>query len=46
MLVSPRMTKESQGWPDTGPTPEPTVTPEARWLPKSELESGAAGTQS
>ena len=46
MHVRPRMTRESQGWPDSGPAPEPTVTPEARWLPKSELETGAAGTQS
>ena len=44
MTVRPRMTKESQGWPDTGPAPEPTVVPEGRRLPKSELESGAAGT--
>ena len=46
MSVRPRMTKESQGWPDTGSAPEPTVTPEARWFPKSELEAGTAGTES
>lgn len=31
------MTKENQGWTDTGPAPEPTVTPEAVFLPKDEL---------
>lgn len=30
------MTKENQGWTDTGPAPEPTVTPEAVFLPKAE----------
>ena len=38
MRVRPGMTLESEGWRDTGPTPEPTVTPEARWYPKQELE--------
>lgn len=42
--VRPRMTKQSQGWSDTGPAPEPTVTPEARWLPRAELEQGAGGS--
>ena len=46
MSVRPRMTKESQGWPDTGPAPETTVTPEARWYPKSELEAGTVGQES
>jgi ferredoxin len=27
------MTKENQGWTDTGPAPEPVVTPEATFLP-------------
>lgn len=40
MSVRPGMTKESAGWDDTGPTPEPTVTPEAEWYPKAELERG------
>lgn len=33
MSVEPVMTKESEGWPDTGPEPEETVTPEAIWYP-------------
>lgn len=37
------MTKENQGWTDTGPAPEPTVTPEATFYPKDELSGGAAG---
>lgn len=32
------MTKENQGWTDTGPTPEPTVTPEAASFPVEELK--------
>ena len=39
LRVRPVMTKESQGWGDTGPAPDPNVTPEARWRPKSELEA-------
>lgn len=31
------MTKGNQGWTDTGPAPEPTVTPEAVFYPKEEL---------
>ena len=42
MRVRPLMTKASAGWQDTGPTPGPTVTPEARWLPRAELEAAAA----
>jgi len=38
MSVRPGITRESAGWDDTGPTPEPTVTPEAAWYPKDELE--------
>jgi ferredoxin len=38
--VRPLMTKESENWPDTGPTPEPIVTPEARWYPIEELKKG------
>ncbi|PMP84453.1 MAG: (2Fe-2S)-binding protein, partial [Chloroflexus aggregans] len=29
----------SQGWTDTGPTPEPTVTPDPMMHPRAELES-------
>ncbi len=39
MQVHPGMTLQSEGWEDTGPTPEPTVTPEARWYPIAELEA-------
>src|SRR5215208_5391889 len=28
MRVRPLMTQENQNWPDTGPTPEPTVQPD------------------
>ena len=42
MAVRPVMTKENQGWDSTGPTPEPTVTPEAAWFPKTQLEQEAA----
>lgn len=38
MSVRPAMTLESEGWEDTGPEPEPTVTPEAVWYPREELE--------
>ena len=38
MSVRPLMTLENQPWSDTGPTPEPTVTPEASWYPKQDLE--------
>ncbi len=33
MSVRPVMTLESEGWSDTGPEPEETVTPEAVWYP-------------
>ena len=33
------MTRENQGWTDTGPAPEPTVTPEAVFHPIDELRS-------
>lgn len=32
-------TLESQGWTDTGPAPEPTVTPDPVTHPRAELES-------
>jgi ferredoxin len=38
MRVRPLMTVEDQGWPDAGPLPAPTVTPEATWYPRNELE--------
>ncbi|MFV9503392.1 MAG: 2Fe-2S iron-sulfur cluster-binding protein [Oscillochloridaceae bacterium umkhey_bin13] len=31
------MTLTSQGWSDTGPMPEPTVVPEATFVPRAEL---------
>ncbi|MGQ9613113.1 MAG: 2Fe-2S iron-sulfur cluster-binding protein [Chloroflexus sp.] len=31
------MTLESQGWTDTGPAPEPTVTPDPTTLPRATL---------
>ena len=42
MTVHPLMTLDNQvGWEDTGPPPEPTVTPEAEWFPIEELEQSA-----
>ena len=43
MHVRPVMTAENQpGWNgDTGPTPAPTVMPEAAWYPVEELEQQA-----
>lgn len=38
MSVRPVMTLESEGWSDTGPEPEETVTPEAIWYPLEGLE--------
>ena len=44
--VKPLMTKENQpAWDSTGPAPEPTVTPEAAWFPKSQLEREAPPAQ-
>lgn len=37
MALTALMTRQSEGWPDTGPTPAPSVEPEARWYPKDEL---------
>lgn len=31
MTVRPLMTKSSEGWPDTGPTPVERIEPEPRW---------------
>lgn len=33
MEVRPLMTRESEGWTDTGPTPSETVEPEPEWHP-------------
>ncbi len=41
MAVHPMMTLQSEGWTDTGPAPEPTVTPEAVWHPIVELEQAS-----
>jgi ferredoxin len=32
MSVRPAMTLESEGWTDTGPAPEPHITPEPEWI--------------
>ena len=31
MSVSPKQTKQSEGWPDTGPAPAADVEPEPKW---------------
>jgi ferredoxin len=41
VAVRALMTKDNQEWDTTGPAPEPTVTPEAAWFPKSELAEQA-----
>ena len=38
MNLSPVMTLESEGWSDTGPEPEETVTPASVWYPLEELK--------
>ena len=40
MRVRPIMTKETENWLDTGPTPEPVVTPEAKWYSIEALKEG------
>ncbi len=42
LQVQPVMTLENQDWSDTGPRPEPTVTPAAEWFPIEELEQEQA----
>ena len=42
MEVKPLMTKESEGWPDTGPAPSEQVEPEPRWEERSALEAAAS----
>jgi Na+-transporting NADH:ubiquinone oxidoreductase subunit NqrF len=41
MAVHPVTRLDNQDWKDTGPTPEPTVTPAAEWFPKEELAKGS-----
>jgi ferredoxin len=41
MEVNSVMTLDNQGWTDTGPAPEPTVTPDPATLPVAELEAQA-----
>ncbi len=38
MAVRPIMKLQSEGWSDTGPRPEPNVTPDPRWYTLEELE--------
>ena len=46
MHVHAPITLESEEeWTDTGPAPDPTVTPEARWYPREELERAAAAAE-
>lgn len=43
MHLQALMTLESEEeWTDTGPAPDPTVVPEARWYPLEELERADA----
>lgn len=39
MDITALMTKESEGWPDTGPEPDATVQPEAEWFSKEAIEN-------
>lgn len=43
MEVRPLMTKQTEGWPDTGPAPAEVVEPEAKWFPREEIEAVAEG---
>ena len=38
MEVRPLMTRQSEGWTDTGPAPAAVVEPEAVWFPLEEFE--------
>lgn len=38
MQLTAPITRESEGWPDSGPTPADEVEPEAAWHPREELE--------
>jgi ferredoxin len=37
VIAEVAMTRENQGWTDTGPEPAPVVTPEATFFPKESL---------
>ena len=39
MEVKPLMTKQSEVWTDTGPTPAENVEPDPEWHPLNELEA-------
>jgi ferredoxin len=39
MEVRPLMTRQSEGWTDTGPAPSEVVEPDPEWRPISELEA-------
>lgn len=39
MEVKPLMTKQSEGWTDTGPTPAERVEPDPEWHPLDELKA-------
>jgi len=39
MRVETVMTKQNQGWPDTGPALDEHVVPEAMWYPRSALDA-------
>jgi ferredoxin len=40
MHVEPGMTMDTEGWPDPGPPPAETVTPEPTWFSEDELRHG------
>ena len=42
MRLSSVMTKQNQGWPDTGPALDPHVVPEAEWFDRATLEAETA----
>lgn len=42
MDVTALMTKDSEGWPDTGPAPDAQVQPDAQRLSREELETRAS----
>lgn len=39
MVVQPLMTKQSEVWTDTGPTPDEAVEPDPEWHPIDELKA-------
>ncbi len=42
MTVTPAMTRESEGWPDSGPVPADTIEPSPERFPKDELMMAGA----